>query len=241
VKKNQVKRNLVLGILFFLPVVFLLFLYPSTHNYIPLDVVNQNVLELDAFNNESEEVVTLKDNITILCFFGKNPLDYSISASNLKELVYDKFKGFKRFQIVAIMPMGTESQVDELKQKVNNYDDVRFWHYVFGEPNAIEHFYSSLKTKSDLNPDLSSEEVFIVDKDLNQRGRLDDREKKELETNQPPHALYSYNSIDIGEIKNKMSDDMRVLFTEYRQKRKGTFDSSQRRANDLNYKDEQAN
>jgi len=241
VKKNQVKRNLVLGILFFLPVVFLLFLYPSTHNYIPLDVVNQNVLELEeAFSSESSETVALKDNITIICFFGKKPLDYSISASNLKELVYDKFKGFKRFQIVAIMPNGTESQVEDLKQKVNNYDDVRFWYYVFGEPNAIERFYRSLKTKSDLNPDLSSEEIFIVDKELNQRGRKDDRDKKELDA-QPLRPLYSYNSIDIGEIKNKMSDDMRVLFTEYRQKRKGTFDSSKRRANDLNYKDEQAN
>ena len=240
-KKKLVKRNLVLGILFFLPVVFLLFLYPSTHNYIPLDVVNQNVLEIDAFSNESSDTIALKDNITILCFFGKNPLDYAISASNLKELVYDKFKGFKRFQIVGIMPNGTQIQIDELKQKVNNYEDVRFWHYVFGEPDDIQRFYSSLKTKSDLNSDLSTEELFVVDKDLNQRGRLDDRDKKELNINQPPQALYSYNSIDIGEIKNKMSDDMRVLFTEYRQKRKGTFDSTQRRANDLSHKDEQEN
>ena len=30
-----------------------------------------------------------------------------------------------------------------------------------------------------------------------------------------------------------MSEDMRILFTEYRQKRKGEFNSTVRRANDL--------
>ena len=30
-----------------------------------------------------------------------------------------------------------------------------------------------------------------------------------------------------------MSEDMRILFTEYRQKRKGNFNSTSRRANDL--------
>ena len=36
-----------------------------------------------------------------------------------------------------------------------------------------------------------------------------------------------------SDLKNKMSDDIRILFTEYRQKRKGNFSSTTRRANDL--------
>ncbi len=240
-KLNNVKRNLVLGILFFLPVVFLLFLYPSTHNYNPLDVVNQNILELDQFSTHSNEPVLLEDQITILGFLGENPLNHAVASSNIKELVYDKFKGFKRFQIIIVVPNGTEEQIEDLKLKINNYEDPKFWHYVFGQPNDIQYLYNSLKSKSVLDTDLSTEEIFIIDQDLNQRGRLDDRNKKELETNQSPYPLYSYNSIDIDDIKNKMSDDLRVLFTEYRQKRKGTFDSSQRRASDLNFKDEQKN
>jgi len=46
--------------------------------------------------------------------------------------------------------------------------------------------------------------------------------------------LSSYDCIEVAEIKNKMSDDLRILFTEYRQKRKGDFNSDTRRANDLN-------
>ena len=78
-------------------------------------------------------------------------------------------------------------------------------------------------------------------KNLKQRGRLDDRTDNELEKNKPIYMLTSYDCIEVAEIKNKMSDDLRVLFTEYRQKRKGEFNSDSRRANDLNTTNEQKN
>ena len=93
---KKVKRNVVLGILFFLPVIFLLFLYPASHNYNPLDVVNENIKELELATTTSDEPLSLENHITILTFLGSSPIDYSIAASNLKELVYDKFKGFKK-------------------------------------------------------------------------------------------------------------------------------------------------
>jgi hypothetical protein len=79
--------------------------------------------------------------------------------------------------------------------------------------------------------------VFIVDKDLNQRGRIDDRTDNEIEKNKPIYPLLGYDCIEVSEIKNKMSDDLRILFTEYRQKRKGEFNSDTRRANDLKSED----
>ena len=231
--KKKVSRYVVLGVLFFLPVLFLLFLYPATHNYTPLDIVNDNVLDLNEFSSNTEEKIVLKDHITVLGFLGTNPIDKVITASNLKELVYDKFKGFKRFQIVILMPKGTEDAVEKLKSEINSYEDLRFWHFVFADRDAIKKVYNSLKSKTELESDLSLNNVFLVDKDLNQRGRLDDRTDNELEKNKPNYGLYSYNCIEVAEIKNKMSDDLRILFTEYRQKRKGEFNSDTRRANDL--------
>jgi len=230
---KKVSRYVVLGILFFLPVTFLLFLYPATHNYTPLDIVNESVLDLDNFNSDSEEKIVLEDHITVLGFLGKDPMSKTTTALNLKELVYDKFKGFKRFQIVVVMPEGTESDVKQLKSEISSYEDLRFWHFVFGEPSDIKRIYISLKSKSDLAGNLSSDNVFLVDKDLNQRGRLDDRTDRELEKDKPVYGLNAYNCIEVAEIKNKMSDDLRILFTEYRQKRKGEFNSDTRRADDL--------
>lgn len=231
---KKVSRYVVLGILFFLPVTFLLFLYPATHNYTPLDIVNQSVLDLDGFSSDSEENVVLKDHITVLGFLGENPMNKTTTALNLKELVYDKFKGFKRFQIVVIVPKGTEEAVKELKAEISSYQDLRFWHFVFGEPSDIKRVYFSLKSTLELADDLSSDYVFVVDKDLNQRGRLDDRTDRELEKKKSAYGLNAYNCIEVAEIKNKMSDDLRILFTEYRQKRKGEFNSDTRRADDLN-------
>ena len=74
---------------------------------------------------------------------------------------------------------------------------------------------------------------YRIDKLYNQRGRIDDRTETEVEKGKKLYGLYSYNSIKISEIKNKMSDDMRILFTEYRQKRKGKFDSNNRRIKNL--------
>ena len=235
---KKVKRYSVLGILFFLPVTFLLFLYPATHNYTPLDIVNEDVLDLDQFTSDSNEIILLKDHITVLGFLGKNPLENVIAASNLKELVYDKFKGFKKFQTVLIVPEGTQNDVAKLKQEIISYEDLRFWHFLYGEPSTIERLYNSLKSGGKLNADLATKAVFIIDKDLNQRGRIDDRTDNDIEKNRAVYGLSSYDCIEVAEIKNKMSEDIRILFTEYRQKRKGNFDSTTRRANDINTENE---
>ncbi|MFT5846533.1 MAG: hypothetical protein ACJARX_000405 [Psychroserpens sp.] len=232
-EKSRIKRNLVLGILFFLPVAFLLMLYPSSHNYDPLDIVEEDISDLDVFTSGYEKKILLKDHITVLGFFGNEPENNLIAAANLKELVYDSFLGFKKFQVVIVLPKGTEAKAKAFHKEINNFEDMRFWHYVFGEPNDIKRIFNSLKLEENLDDDLFTDHVFIIDKDLNQRGRLDDRTDNEKEKKDSLYTMYSYDCIDIYDIKNKMSDDLRILLTEYRQKRKGKFDSSSRRADDL--------
>lgn len=226
--KKLIKRYSVLGILFFLPVAFLLMLYPAKHNYIALDIIKENVKEI---NTVSE--FELKDHITALAFFGKKPLDKAIGASNLKELIYDKFKGFKKFQIVFILSPEAKSELDALKKEIESHEDLKYWHFVFLDEDKTREIYDSLETDVALDTNLASTRVFIVDGDLNQRGRLDDRTERETEGNYELYDLTSYDCIEVAILKNKMSEDVRVLFTEYREKRKGNFDSSTRRANDL--------
>ncbi len=235
---KNLKRNLTLGVLFFLPVMFLLFLYPSTHNYTPLEIVKSSVSDIEKFDAFEDETILLKERITVLVFLGSQPMDYTIAALNLKELVYDKFKGFKNFQVVSISQNGTQNQIDNLKDEISSYEELKHWHFVYGTESDILQFHKSLRSKKQLDSNLSSPLVYIIDKDLNQRGRIDDREKKEIANNIPEYSLVDYNCLEVSEIKNKMSEDLRILFTEYRQKRKGNFDSSIRRAEDLNTNNE---
>ena len=93
--------------------------------------------------------------------------------------------------------------------------------------------FESLRSKNDLDSLNYTSQVFIVDKQKNQRGRIDDREEDEIKKDSKIIGLYSYNSILVSEIKKKMNDDIRILFTEYRQKRKGNFNSNVRRLDNL--------
>ncbi|SDB57842.1 hypothetical protein SAMN03097699_2261 [Flavobacteriaceae bacterium MAR_2010_188] len=228
---TKIKRYTVLGILFFLPVVFLIMLLPAKHNYTALDIVGENIKELSTLDGEEE--IALTDHITVLGFLGKHPLDNVTSASNLKEMIYDKFRGFKKFQIILISANGTEEDVERLKEEINDYESLKFFHFVFASPAEILGIFNSLDSNIALDANLSSQYVYIIDKELNQRGRIEDRISNSGKIRKTPTPLTSYNTIEVAELKNKMSEDMRVLLTEYRQKRKGEFNSTVRRAEDL--------
>ncbi|MCH1548487.1 MAG: hypothetical protein L7S44_08025 [Flavobacteriaceae bacterium] len=227
------KKWIILGVLFFLPVIFLLFLYPSTHNYKSLDIVNQNVREVEDFISLDDNKRTLNGNITILSFLGYDPMGNLTVPLNLKELIYDKFKGFKKFQILAISPSGSEGEIKKLMKELYTYDELKYWGFSFGTEAQIDQLYNSLDSYNKLDENFATTNIFIIDKELNQRGRLDDRKATEIEKNQSIYGLTSYNVTKVSELKNKMNDDLRILFTEYRQKRKGNYDSNTRRTDNL--------
>jgi len=233
VKKEIIRKWFILGVLFLLPVIFLLFLYPSTHNYEPLDIVKTNVNDIDGFNFLDSEKKLLKDNITILSFLGNDPMNNITTVLNLKELIYDKFKGFKKFQILSLATSGSEEDLEKVRSELYKSDEIKYWHFATGSTEQIKILYNSLLSKNELDSALSSNQVFIIDILNNQRGRIDDRSEDEIEKGIELYGLYSYNSIKVSETKNKMSDDIRILFTEYRQKRKGKFDSNNRRIKNL--------
>ena len=232
------RKWFTLAILFLLPVVFLLFLYPSTHNYNTLDIVGEDINEIDSLTFINQNSSTFKDNITILSFLGNNPMKNITSALNLKELVYDKFKGFKKFQIVSIGGKESKSQLENVRKELLKSDELKYWYFAYSESESINKIFNSLRSIHDLDSLNYTNQVFIVDKLLNQRGRIDDRDDDQKEKDFNLFGLYSYNSILVSEIKGKMNDDIRILFTEYRQKRKGNFNSNIRRISKLEGNDE---
>ncbi|MBT8259265.1 MAG: hypothetical protein KJO49_12380 [Bacteroidia bacterium] len=231
--KAKFKKPLILAILFLLPVTFLLFLYPSTHNYNTLDIVHGPVNDISGYLSASERDLDFSDNISVLLFLGDDPKRRAIGALNVKELVYDKFKGFKRFQVIALVGEGSKTSLEELKKELYQYDQLEYWHFLELNPVQTLDIFDGLKADGNLEDDQFYEGLFILDKDLMQRGRLDDRSKNELKEEKAVYGLSEYSTIEVSELKNKLSDDLRILFTEYRQKRKGEFDSSTRRSDDI--------
>lgn len=232
-KITSLKKPFVLSVLFFLPVLFLLFLYPSKHNYKTLDVIKKEIPEISNFVTKNGDSIQLENHLTVLGFLGKTPMEDAILALNLKELVYDKFRGFKRFQIVILVPESAREEVELLHKELNQYEFLEYWQFGFGSDEDILAAYQSLKISTVLDSNLKTSDVFIIDKERHQRGRLDDRDKDQIKNKVPLYGMSSYDCLEVSILKNKMSEDMRILFTEYRQKRKGNFNSTSRRADDL--------
>ena len=129
---TNLKKPVVLTVLFFLPVLFLLFLYPSKHNYETLDIIKTDIPELTNFKTIKGTSIQLENQLTVLGFLGETPMDDAFLALNLKELVYDKFRGFKRFQIVILVPESAKEQVKLLEDELNQYEFLEYWKFGFG-------------------------------------------------------------------------------------------------------------
>lgn len=204
---EKFKKYLVLGILFFLPISVYIFFASGKDNFARLPVLTQSVMELDGATTLHGSPVRLEDKITILGFFGTDPMEQKVGAYNLAHKIYKKNHGFEDFQLVILIPETAREQASELEQTLTQIADTQRWKFAIAKPETIEAVFRSLNTHYELQPDLSSDYVFIIDKDKNLRGRDDDEDKG---------VLYGFKAQDIAEVNNKMSDDVKVLLAEYR-------------------------
>ncbi|NND88883.1 MAG: hypothetical protein HKM28_06530 [Flavobacteriaceae bacterium] len=201
------KKYLVLGILFLLPISVYIFFASGVNNFVKLPVLTENVMPLDSFVAMDQDTLQFDDKITVLCFFGKEPMELKANAYNLTHKIYKKNYQFKDFQFVVIVPEGSETQARELKKNLQRVEDAKGWHFGFGTESEIEALHRSLQTDTQLNDNLATSTVFIIDKDGSLRGRNDDEDEG---------ILYGFDSTSIAEINNKMSDDIKVVLAEYR-------------------------
>ncbi|MFD2564096.1 hypothetical protein [Aquimarina rubra] len=203
------KKFLVLGILFILPIVVYLFFASAVDNFSKLPILEESIGNLDDFESLTGEQITLKDKITILGFFGENAYNKKGNAFNLNQKIYKKNYEFRDFQFVMILPYGSEDAAKELLTKLDDMVDVSGWKFLFGTPESIQRFFKGLKTPYKLDKQLATNYVFIIDKQANLRGREENLDKKE-------QKIYGYDTSSVADLNNVMVDDVKVILAEYR-------------------------
>lgn len=201
------KKYLVLGVLFVLPITAYVFFSLSTNYFKPLPVLAENVKELDGFSNLDGQPVQLENRITVLGFFGRDLEAHRAYAYNLAHKIYSKNHSFREFQFVILLPQGTQDQAKNIQDKLKEIAPTDAWSFAFGSDEQINEVFQSLQSNFSLDTNLSTPYVFIVDKERNLRGRDDDKEEG---------VMFGFDSSNIAEINNKMSDDVKVLLAEYR-------------------------
>ncbi|MCV2486267.1 hypothetical protein OD917_15120 [Flavobacterium sp. SH_e] len=199
------KKNIVLFVLFVLPIVAYLFFASGVNSFTTLPVITPKVADFGNWNSLNGKKISLDKKITVLGFSGSNILENRGNYFNLNEKIYKRYNGFEDLQFVVLCPIGTEKDAQKIVDALSPFTDVKNWNFVFASNEEIQEFYDGLHLKEKLNQNLGTSNVYIIDKERNLRGRKDKEEYKE-----------GYDTFHPSELSNEMLDDFKIILYEYR-------------------------
>ncbi|HKJ47855.1 MAG TPA: hypothetical protein VJ973_02135 [Christiangramia sp.] len=201
------KKFLVLGILFALPITAYLFFASGKNNFAKLPVLTENVQDITSFESNSGDPISFKEHISVVAFFGSDLENIKGNTFNLDKKILEKYYDFDDFQFVIILPKEAEDETSDFVEEFRKISESSKWKIAYSTRNDIQEVFKSFKTPHKLDSDGHTPYVFIVDKEANLRGRDDDEDHGKL---------YGYDSRDVAELNNKMNDDVKVILAEYR-------------------------
>ncbi|MET3029271.1 hypothetical protein ABXT06_21520 [Flavobacterium sp. UW10123] len=199
------KKNIVLFVLFVLPIVAYLFFASGVNSFTTLPIITPKVADFGNWNSLNGKKISLDKKITVLGFSGTNILENRGNYFNLNEKIYKRYNGFEDLQFVVLCPVGTEKEAQKIVDALSPFTDVKNWNFVFASKEEIQKFYDGLHLKEKLNENLGTSNVYIIDKERNLRGRKDQKEYKE-----------GYDTFHPSELSNEMLDDFKIILYEYR-------------------------
>ncbi len=197
------KKTFVLIVLFVLPIVAYLFFASGINNFGKLPTLTRNIPDISKIDAN----VAFENKITILGFLGNDIEHQKGNAFNLNQKIYKRFYEFNDFQFVMLVPNGTEDQVANIKAELGSLTDMVKWKFVYANEDGIVDIFNELKTDLELDKNLATPYVFIIDKDRNLRGRTNDEDEG---------TKFGFNTTSVADLNNKMEDDVKIILAEYR-------------------------
>lgn len=204
------KKNFVLFVLFILPIVAYLFFASGVDGFIKLPILTPKGPEFNHWKTIENKEIHLQSKITILGFPGTNVESRKGNFFNLNQKIFKKYREFKDFQVVMLVPFGTENQVKEMITKLSGLNDISNWHFVFASKEEIQKFYDGMKLIEKVDTSQGTTNVFIIDKERNVRGRKGHVDKDDDEYRE------GYNTTLVSELHNELNDDVKIVLAEYR-------------------------
>ena len=205
---KNLKKYLILGFLFFFPIFVYVFLSTGINNFAKLPVLTENVMDIENIEGNVANV-SFKNKISVVAFWGGDVDNKKSEALNLNQKIYKRFYEFQDFQFVLLHDKSDNEAIEDLKSDLVSGvgTDLKNWNFIPTTQSNIKMIFDSFKTNIELDESFSTPYVFIVDRDLNLRGRDDDEDIG---------MLFGFNSQSVAEINNKMVDDVKIILAEYR-------------------------
>ena len=203
------KKNIVLFVLFILPIVAYLFFASGINSFTKLPTLTSKIPDFGSnWKDLNGENISLNNKITVLGFSGTDLLKNRGNYYNLNNKIYERYHEFKDLQFVVVCPLGTENDAKKVLEAIAVATDTKEWHFIFAPKEEIKNYFLQLKLNKDkLNSDFGTPNVYLVDKDRNLRGRKV-KEKKEYKE--------GYDTFHPSELGNEMLDDFKIILYEYR-------------------------
>ena len=211
------KKNIVLFVLFVLPIVAYLFFASGVNGYTMLPTFKENTAEFGNWQTLDSAKVTLKGKVTVLGFSGTDLLNVRGNFFNLNQKIYQTYHKFRDVQFVILCPIGTENDAAKVMEALGAFTDMAQWRFVFASPEEIKKYYAQLGLVENLDSKLGTSKVYIIDKNRNLRGRKLEKDTKE-----------GYNTFHPAELSNEMKDDFKIILYEYRAAFKKNNNASRR-------------
>ncbi len=202
------KKNIVLFCLFILPIVAYLFFASGVNTFSKLPILTPKIAEFGNWTSLNDENIKLDNKITVLSFGGADVYKNRGNYFNLNEKIYKRYHTFKDLQFVVLSPIGTEEEVKIIQRELGNSTEMTEWKFIFATPEEIQTYFNQLGLKKDkLNEGLGNNNVYLIDKERNLRGRKvrDEKEYKE-----------GYSMFHVSELHNEMLDDFKIILYEYK-------------------------
>ncbi|MBC5862370.1 hypothetical protein [Flavobacterium turcicum] len=199
------KKNIVLFVLFILPIVAYLFFASGVNGYTKLPTITPNTADFGKWETLDGKPITLTGKVTILGFSGFELLKNRGNLFNLNQKIYQRYHEFKDVQFVILCPKGTEQDAKKVITALGAFTDVAQWRFVFATPEEISKYYAQLNLVEKLDDKFGTPKVYIVDKKRNLRGRKLVKD-----------VMEGYNTFHPAELSNEMLDDFKVILYEYR-------------------------
>ncbi|MDG1805623.1 hypothetical protein [Flavicella sp.] len=203
-KSNQTKKIIILFSTFIVPLLFFLFLASGKVNFNKLPTITEKVSNL---NGE----IPFRNKVSVLSVLGEEPsVGTYQNILNLYQVIYKSTEKYKNFQVITVIPKSGEDTAEELKKELAKVGgvDLPKWEYLVLSENQIKNLVSSFGIPAIIyDKKKGLEKVFIIDEDMSLRGRTDDEDTSS-------GLLYSYDTRSVSVLKNKLREDLKVVFYE---------------------------
>lgn len=203
-KSNQTKKIIILFSTFIVPLLFFLFLASGKVNFNKLPIITEEVSNLNG-------KVPFRNNVSVLSVLGEEPnVDTFQNILNLYQVIYKSTEKYKIFQVITIVPDSGKENITALKEELAKVGgiDLSKWKYVVLSEEEIQRLVNGFGIPAvNYSVNTGLDRVFIIDEAMNLRGRTDDEDSEN-------GLLYSYDTESISVLKNKLREDLKVVFYE---------------------------